>query len=202
MEKARIILTDADGVLCNWNEGFSEFMALQGHPLQPGTCHEYSIAKRHNISIPEAIDYVTEYNESENIARLTSFADSIEYVAALADLGFRFIVVTAISEHPISKKHRTMNLENMFGQVFDEIHCIKTGGSKAEILKQWAGSGYFWIEDHMRQAEAGHEVGLKTVLINHPYNTHYETDLFPRVSYETPWKEIYKLVCEDYKIEI
>ena len=63
---------------------------------------------------------------------------------------------------------------------------------------RWADSKYFWIEDHMRQAEAGHEAGLRTILIKHPYNKHYYTDLFPIVSYETPWKEIYSIITAEY----
>ena len=86
-------------------------------------------------------------------------------------------------------------------KVFDEIVCLEMGSSKATELTRWEGSGYFWIEDHMRQAEAGHEAGLKTVLIDHPYNSHYKTDLFPTVSYTKPWEEIYDMVCKEYGID-
>jgi hypothetical protein len=65
---------------------------------------------------------------------------------------------------------------------------------------QWADTGYFWIEDHMRQAEAGHEAGLRPLLINHPYNHHYGTDLFPKVSFETPWAEIVNIVRNEYRV--
>jgi beta-phosphoglucomutase-like phosphatase (HAD superfamily) len=63
---------------------------------------------------------------------------------------------------------------------------------------QWLDTGYFWIEDHVNQAEAGHKAGLKAVLIKHPYNSHYTTDLFPSVSNNTPWKEIYNMVQKEY----
>jgi len=52
----------------------------------------------------------------------------------------------------------------------------------------------------MRQAEAGYEAGLRTVLISHPYNSHYKTDLFPTVSYKSPWEEIYNMVCKEYNL--
>lgn len=198
--KERIILTDADGVLINWNDAFTSFMESKGHPRLPGTDSEYSISLRHNISTHEAMAYVKEFNESSAIENIKPFADSVEYVNKLADLGFRFIVVTSISSHPNAKKYRTKNLKGIFGDVFNDIHCIEQGASKANILLNWADTGYFWIEDHMRQAEAGHEVGLKTILINHPYNHHYITDLFPKVSYQSPWKEIFGIVCNHYEI--
>lgn len=197
----KIILTDADGVLVNWNRGFEMYMDTKGHPRLPDTDAEYSIAVRHGISMHDAMEYVKEFNESEWIAYLYPFADAHEYVTKLAGEGFRFVVVTSISSHPTSKIYRTQNLKALYGEVFDEIHCIEQGASKASILSEnWGGSGYFWIEDHMRQAEAGHEAGLKTILIEHPYNQHYTTDLFPKVSYETPWKDIYEIVKKEYSL--
>ena len=196
----KIILSDCDGCLVNWNEKFCEFMASKGHPRIPNTEHEYNISSRHNISTKLAMECVKEFNEGAIIEHLNPFADSVKYVNKFAQLGFRFIIVTSIGAHPGAKERRTKNLQNIFGDVFDEIHCIEQGASKANILMNWADTGYFWIEDHMRQAEAGHEAGLKTILISHPYNSHYKTDLFPTVSYEHPWKEIYEKVCLEYDI--
>lgn len=196
----KVILTDADGVLVNWNKGFESFMESKGLPRLPDTEHEYSISARHGVTNAQGVSFVREFNESEKIASLESFADSQEYVKVLSGLGFRFIVVTSISDHPNAKINRTKNLVSLFGDVFDEIHCIAQGASKANILLNWVDTGYFWIEDHMRQAEAGHEAGLRTILINHPYNAHYQTDLFPRVSYDSPWQEITQIVKNHYKI--
>ncbi len=196
----KLILTDCDGVLCNWNNSFEEFMGTKGHYVVAGTEHEYNLSERYNITSRQAMLYVKEFNEGPGIEHLEPFADSVHYIAELAKLGFRFTVITSISRHPEAAVRRTNNLKNIFGDVFDEIHCIDQGASKADILLNWGDTGYFWIEDHMRQAEAGHEAGLKTVLIRHPYNEHYSTDLFPTVSFENPWKEIYALVCKEYNL--
>jgi FMN phosphatase YigB (HAD superfamily) len=185
----------------DWNSEFNEFMCELGFPQLPNTDSEYSLAVRHGIDADFAHSLVREFNESSRIAKLKPFADSVEYVTKLADLGFKFIVVTSISDAPQAHYFRSRNLKNIFGNVFKEIHCIEMGASKANILSSnWLDTGYFWIEDHMRQAEAGHEAGLKTVLINHPYNSHYTTDLFPTVSYTSPWKEIYEMVCKEYNL--
>jgi FMN phosphatase YigB (HAD superfamily) len=194
----RLILTDCDGCLVDWNKGFEAFMEMKKHPKVPNTDHDYSMAIRHNMSHKDVHKYIKEFNESPYIADLEPFADSVEYVERLVGKGFKFIVVTSISNAPQAKYYRTKNLINLFGDVFDEIHCLEMGISKAAELEKWSDTGYFWIEDHMRQAEAGFEAGLKTVLISHPYNSHYETDLFPKVSFKQPWKEIYNMVCKEY----
>lgn len=200
MKKEKIILTDCDGVLVDWDTAFGRFMSERGHPRIPETDTEYNINLRHNITTHRAMSYIKEFNESEDIAHLSPFADSVQHVRLLFDLGFKFIVITSISSHPNAKIYRTNNLIDLFGNVFEDIHCIEQGASKANILMNWADTGYFWIEDHMRQAEAGYEAGLKTILINHPYNFHYKTDLFPTVSYDTPWNEIYNMVRNEYQI--
>ena len=201
MEKSKIILTDCDGVLLNWNKGFCEYMAGMNLPQLPNTDHEYSIGARHGINHLAAHEYVKSFNESSRIEYLEPLADSVEYVSKLVDKGFRFIAVTSISSIPHAKEYRTKNLQSLFGDIFDEVNCLPMGSSKASELERWGGSEYFWIEDHIRQAMAGHEAGLKTVLISHPYNEHFRTDLFPRVNFETPWKEIYEMVCKDYDLE-
>jgi len=197
----KIILTDADGCLVDWNSGFNKFMDKRGMPQLPDTDDKYLLSLRHGISSSLATELVKEFNESPQIEDLEPFADSVEYVARLSDKGFRFIVVTSLSDAPHAHYYRSKNLGRIFGSyVFKEINCIEMGASKAHILKNWQDTGYFWIEDHMRQAEAGYEAGLRTVLISHPYNSHYKTDLFPTVSYKSPWEEIYNMVCKEYNL--
>lgn len=197
----KVILTDADGVLLDWNKGFEAFALARGYPKVPGTDDDYRMFIRHNISADLAHNLIKEFNEGPDVEHLDPFADSVEYVKKIADLGFRFIVVTSISDHPDSKVYRTRNLNSIFGDVFDDVVCLPMGASKANVLLKWAGTNYFWIEDHMRQAEAGYEAGLSPILINHPYNNHYETDLFPKVPVEDPWKHIYKHVMNRYRIK-
>jgi beta-phosphoglucomutase-like phosphatase (HAD superfamily) len=198
-DNSMIILTDCDGVLVNWDAAFTEWVESKGFPRRPGTAGEYSVAIRHGITAAQSEAFIKEFNESDAIANLLPFADAVEYVGKIAKLGFKFIVVTSVSSHPDAKKYRTANLTSIFGDIFEGIHCIEVGASKAHILRtNWGDTGYFWVEDHMRQAEAGHEAGLSTILINHPYNHHYETDLFPKVSFNQPWKEIYGWVLNRY----
>ena len=104
MEK--IILVDCDGVLLNWEDGFDQYVKSKGHNRMPGTEAEYSMAVRYNISTATSLSYIKEYNESEAMANLAPFADSVEYVTKLANEGFKFIAVTSMSDHPEAKIRR------------------------------------------------------------------------------------------------
>lgn len=202
MGKSRIILSDCDGCLLNWSKGFEQFATERGYPRMPNTEDEYRIHTGHNIPLELAQSLIKEFNEGPNVAHLESFADSVEYVGKLVKLGFTFIVVTSIGNHPDSKIYRTQNLIKLFGDIFNNVVCLPMDASKASVLMQWADTGYFWIEDHMRHAEAGWEAGLQPLLIDHPYNKHYSTDLFPKISVKDPWKEIHRRVCEEYNLPI
>ena len=196
----KLILTDCDGVLCNWAKSMHEFMLEKGYEENILHRHDYHISLRYGISSSHQKKLIREFNESKWIENLSPFADSVKYVKLLANEGFRFIVVTSVSDAPQSKLYRMNNLLDLFGDVFDEVSCLPLGINKYEELLRWEDSGYFWIEDHENQAEAGHKAGLRSILINHPYNLHYEDDLFPRVSNHKPWEEIYYMVLKEYNL--
>lgn len=202
MKKERLILTDCDGTILDWNKAFEEFMYKKGYPKVPNTDQDYSIVVRHNVSKQQTKEFITEFNESSQIETLEPFADSAEYIKKLSDKGFKFIAITSVGHLPQIHRHRTQNLKKLFGDVFIEIYCLEMNACKADVLTKWANKEYFWIEDHKNQAEDGHRIGLKPILINHPYNLSYADNLFPKVSCKTPWKEIYKIICEDYKLEL
>lgn len=193
----RHILTDADGVLVWWTKGFNEFMNSKGFIPLPDTDHEYKMSVRYDIPSELAIQMVKEFNTGPLIAKLDPFADAPHWVSLLGEEGFRFTVITSLSKDPHAAQHRADNLHDLFGDVFDDIICLDTGASKSEVLKKWEGSGYFWIEDHYYNALAGQKLGLKSVLIQHPYVIQHPVDI-PTVSITTPWQEIYNMVHDHY----
>jgi FMN phosphatase YigB (HAD superfamily) len=199
MEKK--IILDYDGTIADWNSGFNIFMESKGFPQLVDTDHHYNISSRHGVPVSQAMAYVKEFNESRHIEDIMPFADSVEYLEKLASKGFRFTVVTSISSNPKAKEHRLINASRLFGDIFDDIICLEIGSYKKSALEKWQNTGYFWIEDHIHNAEAGYELGMKTILINHPYNSHYTSSAFPVVSYNEPWKEIYSIISAEYKLE-
>ncbi|HEY6436757.1 MAG TPA: hypothetical protein VIY47_09205 [Ignavibacteriaceae bacterium] len=198
----KIILTDADGVLVTWLAEFQKFMASKGYELIPDTEHHYSMEDRYHITTDQSRDLIREYNESAYMAYLPSYKDSAEYIGKLVNHGFRFICITSISSNPISKIYRRANLENLFGEIFDDVICLEMGSKKGPALLPWEGTGFFWIEDHIKNAEAGYQLGLRSILVQQDHNQHYDTEHFPIVGPENPWREIYRLVCKEYNLPI
>lgn len=198
--KPKVILTDADGVLVSWLSGFQSFMSEKGHTAIPDTDHLYSMTERYSLDYSTVRQLIREYNESPFIADLSAHEDSVEYIGKLVNHGFKFICITSISSHSDAYKYRKENLVKLFGDHFLELFCLEIGSSKAATLSPWANSGLFWIEDHINNAEDGHELGLTTVLVMQDHNNHYETDLFSVVGPEEPWKAIYELVCTEYNL--
>jgi len=197
--KPRIVLTDVDGTIIDWIQGFKSFMHSKGLEEIPGTEHKYYLNKRYPISFEEALVHVTEFNESKYLADLQPMKKSVEFIKKLNEKHrFRFVAITSVGDHPNTLYYRKQNLEKHFGQVFNEIRCLTLTTSKFYELSRWANSDLFWIEDHFRQAEAGYEVGLKSILMNDPTNEQFETTLFPRVN---DWEEIYHMICDDYGLE-
>ena len=197
MQKDKLILTDADGCLFHWNAAFSLFMHEKGLPLLPETEDNYSIATRHGCTYADGRKLVTEFNHSAYIRDLHPFADSRHYVRKLAADGYKFIVITSLSDDPQAFDNRAHNIRKHFGNVVQELHCLPIGIHKGEMLKRWRGTNLFWIEDHVENAAAGADVGLRSIVIDHPYNTKYtqhDSKLHARVSYATPWEEIYNLI--------
>lgn len=199
----KIILTDCDGVLLYWVGGFDKFMASKGHAMKSNGMSHYDISDRYeNVTDKVGNDFVREFNHSASIADLPPYMDAPIYVKKLADFGFSFIAVTSLSDKKEAKNYRIQNLRSIYGDVFDDVVCLAQGSNKFETLLSWQDTGYFWIEDHEKQAEAGYLAGLSPILIEHPYNKHYDNKNFPTVGPDNPWKEIYHIVAKEYNLPI
>lgn len=197
MKDKRIILTDADGCLFNWNNSFNEFMVDSGFEIVPGEEENYSVAERFDLEPGIKMDFIKEFNHSDRIADLPPHADAQEYVAKLNDEGYKFVCITSLSEKPSAWDHRFDNLQKYFGDAIIDLHCLRIGVHKAKKLEEWKGSNLFWIEDHVGNAVAGAKLGLRAIVIDHVYNTQYNVDddlLYARTTKETPWADIYEIV--------
>lgn len=195
------VLLDVDGVILNWNDKFDKHMLDMGVRVVKGGEEFYSLAKRYGIAEKDIFTIVSEFNSSSEVSKLEPLKDVTKYLPKLKNHGFSFTLITSLSDHPDAHGYRTSNLDDIFGEnFFDELICLPVHSSKQHVLERWAGSKFFWVEDHFKNAEAGEEVGLQPILIDQPYNSHYHTDLFPRVSKETPWEEIYDIITKFYGI--
>lgn len=190
--KNNIILTDCDGVLCNWEWAFNVWMQEQGYKQVKNGELIYKIGDRYGLSEPEGRKLVKIFNESASIGFLPPLRDAIHYVKKLhEEHGFVFHCITSLSKNRNAKKLREMNLNKLFGEtVFEEIVCLGTGDDKDYALQPYRDSELFWIEDKVENAEVGQHMGLKSIIMEHGFNINYLGPI-PKVK---NWAQIYDIV--------
>jgi FMN phosphatase YigB (HAD superfamily) len=189
----QVILVDADGVLLNWEYAFSIWMETHGFVKQTGSEFEYDIGRRYNIDHPQGRKLIKIFNESAAIGFLPPLRDAMYWVKRLhEEHGYVFHCITSLSLDPSAGKLREMNLNKLFGPTaFERIVCLDTGADKHEALTEYRDSGCWWVEDKPENAEVGHALGLRSILMEHGHNMSHANKQIPVVK---NWREIYAII--------
>jgi hypothetical protein len=193
MEK--IILTDCDGVILDWEWAFHVWMQEHGYVLKPeGTISYYLHDHFEDLDQFEAKKLIRIFNESAAIGFLPSLRDATYYVKRLhEEHGFKFHCITSLSKDKNAQRLREMNIKKTFGSTaFEKFIFLDTGADKDDVLKEYKGSNLYWIEDKPANADVGYELGLKSLLVEHGHNMHHEC-AYPMVK---NWKQIYKIITQ------
>ena len=191
----KLILTDADGVLLDWEWAFNVWMQEHGFEEVPGSKLNYDMSVRYGIPKEQVKKLIRIFNESAAIGFLPALRDAMYYVKRLhEEHGFRFHCITSLSLDPNAQKLREMNLNKLFGtSAFERIVCLDTGADKDEVLQEYEGTGCYWLEDKIENAEAGYRAGLRSLLVEHGHNMHHYHEGITTVK---NWKEIYQLITD------
>ena len=182
----KIILTDCDGVLLDWEKAFIDWMTSKGYEKKVDAVYDIDVA--FDLPRNEGKRLVKEFNESAWMGFLPALRDSRSGVATLVEAGYRFVVITSLSTDPMAKRLRWMNLNDIFGRnVFVDLICLDTGADKDEALEVYEGTGSWWLEDKSENAMLGANMCLRTVLVDHPHNQDVTDSRIKRLG---TWKEI------------
>lgn len=194
----RVILTDCDGVLLDWEWAFHIWMQERGLVQRPDAKSYYGIHEQYeDVTKTDAKKFTRLFNESAAIGFLPALRDSVYWVRRLnEEYGYRFVVITSLSTDKNAQKLRRMNLEKIYGEIFDDVVCLPTGGDKDEALVPYRDSGMWWIEDKPENSDLGFQLGLKSILVEHGHNMHHECP-YPVVK---NWREIFDIITANEKI--
>jgi hypothetical protein len=186
----KLILTDVDGVLLNWEYAFNIWMQRHGYKLGKNA-NSYDMGERYDLTDKKKRELVKFFNESAAIGYLPPLRDAIHYVRKLHEKqGYVFHILTALSDDHQAQELRRQNLQKLFGEtVFEKFVYCDTGADKDEILEPYCGSGLIWIEDKVENAELGLELGLDSILIEHGHNM-----LTTGIPLMKDWKDVYEYV--------
>ena len=195
IDKSKLILTDIDGVVLNWEYAFGEYMEFQGHQPVEGHNKFYSVRQKYNLPTDASGDLVIKtFNESAAIGFLPPLRDAQYFIKKLHEQHqYQFIAITSLSLLPYAQQLREKNLKKLFGDnCFIEVNCLDTGADKDDILDVYAREypGAFWIEDKPQNADVGIALGLQSILIEHGHNMNYDGQAKVVVN----WEEIYNII--------
>ena len=190
----KIILTDIDGVCLDWEYAFDVYLQTHGFKKTEGGEFKYHIGKRYGIDPEQGMKLVNVFNESAAIGFLPPLRDAMFYVKRLhEEHGYTFHAITSLSTDESAQELRKMNLRKLFGPtVFEKVIFLGTNAPKDEVLQQYKNTGYYWIEDKITNAEVGHNLGLKSLLVEHGHNMDADVP-FPIVK---NWKQIYEIIVD------
>jgi FMN phosphatase YigB (HAD superfamily) len=184
----KVILTDCDGVLLDWEYHFYKWV-FETHGLEQKQSI-YSVAKALNIPWKDGAKLIQTFNKSEMMRSLSPLRDAVKYVRKLhEEHGYLFHVITSQTDDQLGQAYRKENLRNVFGDVFDGFTILKTGQNKDKVLMKWEGTECFWIEDKVSNIKMGNDAGLEGILIAHNWND----DCYDETKVKT-WKEIYNII--------
>ena len=188
----KLILTDADGVLLDWEWAFRVWMQERGYQFEEAGKNNYYLHHHYKDTTKEEIKKLVKFfNESAAIGFLPALRDSVHYVKRLhEEHGYQFRVITSLSLDKNAGRLREMNLRKLFGDAIESVICLDTGADKDEALAPYKDSGLYWIEDKPENADVGHELGLKSILIEHGHNMHHQCTY----SLAKTWKEVYEII--------
>ena len=187
----KVILTDCDGVLMNWEYAFNVWMENNGYVEKENSQLVYDMGDRYGITYEEKKRLVKLFNESSSIGFLPPLRDAMHYVDLLhRKHGYVFHMITSLSLEPSAQYLRKKNAQKLFGKtVFEKFVFLDVGADKDDELVKYKDRGYIWIEDKVENAVCGAKFGLDSILVEHGHNMN-NTD-FPLMK---NWKEIYEYI--------
>ena len=205
----RIILTDVDGVLLEWEYHFTEWMLQRSYfdnevgegyigkkiypyKLLDNKENTYEMAERFGLTKTEVRKEIREFNKSAWMGNQAPMLDSQTWVKLLAAEGWTFIPITSQTSDIPAQLLRKKRLGELFGDhIFTNYHILDTGADKDSALAEFHNTGLYWVEDKPKNAVAGLKYGLKPILIDHPYNRDFN---HPEVIRVSNWKQIHSLL--------
>jgi uncharacterized HAD superfamily protein len=193
----RIILTDVDGVLLEWENHFANWMLTKGYQQKPGKEKIYSMDKRYGLTKKKKEELIKEFNNSAWMSTQTPLPESQTWVKLLHAEGSTFIPITSQTRDIPAQELRKRRLQELFGgTVFENFFILDTGADKDSALAEFHGTGLWWVEDKPENALLGLEYGLRPLLVDHSYNCKFKHREILRVK---DWKDIYKIINEKIK---
>ena len=187
----KVILTDCDGVLMNWEYAFTVWMNQHFEDQEVVDPDSYDVGTRYGLTKERKNELVRFFNESAAIGFLPPLRDAMYYVDLLhRKHGYTFNMITSLSKDESAQKLRIQNTKKLFGETaFTKFIFEDTGADKDDVLEPYRDSGLIWIEDKVENAELGDRLGLESIVVEHYHNMNNG-----KFTTFAKWKDIYEYI--------
>lgn len=178
----KTIIVDCDEVLLAWTPGFLRHVIQSGFGIQPdhkGIWHEqfYHNPTKNVFTLEDKNNAVEVFNNSQEFSQLQPYRDAVEGVKALVNIGYRIHVVSACGTSPTTMKFRIENLMTVFGSTtFRSFDFVGLGMPKQVKLRKWEDSGFFFVDDQLKNMACAIVTGLTPVLMHDEWNSGADWD--------------------------
>ena len=145
----RIILTDVDGVLLEWEHHFTKWMLQRTlfdergaryhpHRLLPDKQNTYEMDERFGVTKDEIRKLIREFNRSAWMGTQRPMLESQTWVKLMCAEGWTFIPITSQTSDIPAQKLRKKRMGELFGDhVFTNYHILGTGADKDGALAEF-----------------------------------------------------------------
>ena len=189
------LLADVDGVLLDWTSAFEAWLKESQNIDVTNTTDEtlYDLAQRYGLGRDQINRLIERFNSSAWIGFIKPYKDAVKVVAELKTNNWHIECITSSHHDYWASELRRKNLEHWFPHTIRRVRCLPTQSPKDEVLKEYEGTGFWWIEDKPENCEAGLRVGLRPILMSHPFNENYDN---PEVVRVQNWQDIFDIVTK------
>lgn len=188
----KYILTDLDNTLLSFGPHFEDWAERAGYRIQRGVIDKTYALEDMFLDPIEFEDMFNSFFACDyTMGNFPALANTVEPIKRLKEQGFQFVGVTACNPRTGLAELRHENLKNLFGFDFEEVFVTGYSLPKSEVLKNYPAS--YWVEDNIRHAIEGAELGHTVFLIDQCYNQ-CEEGPFTRVN---DWVEIEAIINGD-----
>jgi len=185
MEQKKIIGTDFDGIITDTDPAFREYIKrVTGKQFYREQITKYFYEECLPIT-KDDVDKAYQLMLEENVwSRMELVKGAKETLLALAE-DFDIVIITA---RPADVRSQSEEFLQKHGIPFKEIHFIREGNNKINLIKEFPFKIEAFIEDRLDFARGIALSGIKTYMLDYPWNRcSGETDNLYRVN---SWKEI------------
>ncbi len=175
-------VTDVDGVLFDWHNAFVQWMSAE-HGIEQATIDRssYFLYDQYTqLSPNDVFRFIETFNQSE-AAYTLPVIDGAQRAIKRLSADFDIIAVTAFAACENGAAWRTQHLMREFTGL-KEVVVLPLGSTKRDALERI--KPVVFIDDYERYLLESHELGINTIVMDHPHNQHVA---LPRIKH---WDQI------------